>query len=49
MAKSYTADELLRLRESPLVCKPPSLPPIEEWMGYVQAVVVQKSHGLTLV
>ena len=35
MARSYALDELLKLRESPLVRKPSSLPPVEEWMGYV--------------
>lgn len=49
MAKSYTAEELLKLRESPLVCKPASLPPVEEWMGYVQVVIIGKSPRLTLI
>lgn len=34
MARRYTAEELLHLRESPLVVKPDNLPPVEEWMGY---------------
>jgi hypothetical protein len=33
MPTRYTATQLLRLRESPLVSKPASLPPAEEWMG----------------
>ncbi|KAI9836552.1 MAG: hypothetical protein M1819_001184 [Sarea resinae] len=33
MARPYTAEELLWLRESPLVTKPDTLPPAEEWMG----------------
>ncbi|KAG7005469.1 hypothetical protein G7Y79_00019g046490 [Physcia stellaris] len=33
MARRYNRDELLRLRESPLVSKPANLPPTEEWMG----------------
>jgi hypothetical protein len=32
MARRYEIDELIWLRDSPLVAKPPSLPPIEEWM-----------------
>jgi hypothetical protein len=34
MSWRYSLDELLRLRTSPLVRKPDSLPPEEEWMGY---------------
>ncbi|MCJ1405313.1 hypothetical protein MMC11_008540 [Xylographa trunciseda] len=33
MSRKYSAAELMRLRESPLVCKPASLPSTEEWMG----------------
>ncbi|KAL6719127.1 hypothetical protein ACLMJK_003364 [Lecanora helva] len=33
MPQSYSRNELLRLRESPLVCKPANLPSVEEWMG----------------
>ena len=33
MARQYTQEELLGLRASPLVCKPATLPPVEEWMG----------------
>lgn len=29
----YTRDELERLRESPLVVRPPNLPPSEEYIG----------------
>jgi len=36
MARPYSHGELLKLRESPLVCKPANLPPVEEWMGQVQ-------------
>lgn len=31
----YTIDELVRLRESPLVQRPDRLPSIEEWLEYV--------------
>jgi len=34
MAFRYTPEELIFLRESPLVVKPPALPPSEQWMGY---------------
>lgn len=33
VSRKYARDELLSLRESPLVSKPASLPPVEEWMG----------------
>lgn len=33
MARRYDIEELLWLRDSPLVTKPDKLPPIEEWMG----------------
>ncbi|KAI9821681.1 MAG: hypothetical protein M1827_002262 [Pycnora praestabilis] len=33
MGRQYTPDELLGLRDSPLVRKPSNLPPAEEWMG----------------
>jgi hypothetical protein len=33
MARRYEIEELLWLRNSPLVTKPDKLPPIEEWMG----------------
>ncbi|MCJ1339859.1 hypothetical protein MMC09_005151 [Bachmanniomyces sp. S44760] len=35
MARRYQPTELIGLRKSPLVCKPPGLPAIEEWMGPV--------------
>lgn len=31
----YRKDQLLKLRESPLVHKPDNLPNIEKWMEYV--------------
>lgn len=34
MARRYHIDELLWLRGSPLVVRPPTLPPVDEWMGY---------------
>lgn len=34
MLLCYTVEQLLRLRASPLVCKPEDFPPPEEWMGY---------------
>ncbi|KAJ5401512.1 uncharacterized protein N7487_007408 [Penicillium crustosum] len=34
MARRYEIDELIWLRGSPLVAKPPGLPPIEEWIGH---------------
>ncbi|KAI9797421.1 MAG: hypothetical protein M1833_005460 [Piccolia ochrophora] len=33
MGRHYNADELLHLRQSPLVARPHGLPPSEEWMG----------------
>ncbi|KAI9729294.1 MAG: hypothetical protein M1834_006965 [Cirrosporium novae-zelandiae] len=33
MGPQYKPEELLHLRESPLVAKPANLPPAEEWMG----------------
>ncbi|WEW57764.1 hypothetical protein PRK78_003231 [Emydomyces testavorans] len=41
----YQPEELLRLRESPLVVKPDSLPPIEEWMGPLPDPSVQKKNA----
>ena len=35
MAHHYTREELLKLRNSPLVTRPSNLPPVEEWMGWV--------------
>lgn len=36
MSPHYSAEELLHLRDSPLVRKPDGLPPPEQWMGYVR-------------
>ena len=33
--RRYTIEQLLTLWKSPLVRKPPELPPSEDWMGYV--------------
>ncbi|OAL72768.1 hypothetical protein A7D00_2541 [Trichophyton violaceum] len=44
MARRYSQEELLHLRESPLVVKPDSLPPIEEWMGPLVDASTQKKH-----
>ncbi|KIV87801.1 hypothetical protein PV11_03323 [Exophiala sideris] len=33
MSGIYSVDDLLKLRASPLICRPANLPPIEEWMG----------------
>ncbi|ETI21594.1 hypothetical protein G647_07941 [Cladophialophora carrionii CBS 160.54] len=33
MSGIYSVEDLLKLRASPLICKPPNLPAIEEWMG----------------
>ncbi|EER24181.1 hypothetical protein D8B26_002374 [Coccidioides posadasii str. Silveira] len=40
----YQPEELLRLRESPLVIKPDNLPPIEEWMGPIPDPTAQKKN-----
>ncbi|KAM5476078.1 hypothetical protein MauCBS54593_000761 [Microsporum audouinii] len=45
MARRYSQEELLHLRESPLVVKPDGLPPIEEWMGPLQDTSTQKKHA----
>lgn len=37
--RHYTADQLLALRESPLVCKPENLPAIEAWIEYVSVEI----------
>ncbi|KIW21518.1 hypothetical protein PV08_02098 [Exophiala spinifera] len=34
MSGIYSVEDLLKLRASPLICRPPNLPPIEEWMGH---------------
>ncbi|KIW64559.1 hypothetical protein PV04_09484 [Phialophora macrospora] len=33
MSGIYSVEDLLKLRASPLICKPSNLPAIEEWMG----------------
>lgn len=48
MARPYSQEELLRLRESPLVHKPPGLPPVEEWMGWVLVAIMSEVFGLTV-
>ncbi|KAJ5491850.1 hypothetical protein N7453_009947 [Penicillium expansum] len=46
MARRYEIDELIWLRGSPLVAKPPGLPPIEEWMPQPDPTTTQrKTHG----
>ena len=35
--RRYTRDDLLRLRESPLIQRPENLPSIEQWLEYVYA------------
>ncbi|CAG8007952.1 unnamed protein product [Penicillium nalgiovense] len=46
MARRYEIDELIWLRDSPLVAKPPGLPPIEEWMPQPDPTTTQrKPHG----
>ncbi|CAI7594290.1 unnamed protein product [Penicillium viridicatum] len=46
MARRYEIDELIWLRGSPLVAKPPGLPPIEEWMPQPDPTTTQrKPHG----
>ncbi|KAI9928384.1 hypothetical protein ASPWEDRAFT_107701 [Aspergillus wentii DTO 134E9] len=42
MARRYEIDELLWLRSSPLVTKPASLPPVEEWMGPIPEPTTQR-------
>lgn len=50
MSGIYSVEDLLKLRASPLICKPPNLPPIEEWMGYefatlfAETILVANSH-----
>ncbi|KAI1976445.1 hypothetical protein LOZ53_001874 [Ophidiomyces ophidiicola] len=38
----YQLEELLQLRDSPLVARPDSLPPIEEWMGPIPDPTTQR-------
>ena len=47
MAVRYTPDELIHLRESPLVVKPPGLPPAEQWMGYEACIHIFTKPVLT--
>ncbi|RAK99389.1 uncharacterized protein BO80DRAFT_426643 [Aspergillus ibericus CBS 121593] len=42
MARRYQIDELLWLRSSPLVTKPPTLPSVEEWMGPIPDPATQR-------
>ncbi|KAE8147932.1 hypothetical protein BDV25DRAFT_25579 [Aspergillus avenaceus] len=42
MARRYQIDELIWLRSSPLVTKPTSLPPVEEWMGPIPDPTTQR-------
>ncbi|CRG90613.1 Stress response protein NST1 [Talaromyces islandicus] len=42
MARRYEIEELLWLRNSPLVTKPDKLPPIEEWMGPIPDPTTRK-------
>ncbi|KAJ5310147.1 uncharacterized protein N7443_002608 [Penicillium atrosanguineum] len=44
MARRYEIDELLWLRSSPLVAKPPGLPPIEEWMPQLDPTTQQRKQ-----
>ncbi|CUS15762.1 unnamed protein product [Tuber aestivum] len=43
--RRYEIEELLSLRDSPLVQKPASLPPIEEWMGTPPTVRPQTTRS----
>ncbi|KAL4802653.1 hypothetical protein BDV18DRAFT_146234, partial [Aspergillus unguis] len=45
MARRYEIDELIWLRESPLVTRPANLPPVEEWMGPPPDRPVQRNPG----
>ncbi|EED22138.1 conserved hypothetical protein [Talaromyces stipitatus ATCC 10500] len=44
MARRYEIEELLWLRDSPLVTKPDKLPPIEEWMGPISDPATRKPN-----
>lgn len=46
--RQYEIAELIGLRASPLVCKPASLLPKEEWMGQVQTMRPHANAWLTL-
>ncbi|KAL4907566.1 hypothetical protein BDW74DRAFT_149446 [Aspergillus multicolor] len=43
MARRYEIDELIWLRESPLVTRPANLPPVEEWMGSLPDRAAQRN------
>ncbi|KAJ5629863.1 hypothetical protein N7528_003520 [Penicillium herquei] len=45
MARRYEIDELLWLRSSPLVAKPPGLPPIEDWMPQPDPTTQRKQQN----
>ncbi|KAJ5121341.1 uncharacterized protein N7515_009302 [Penicillium bovifimosum] len=47
MARRYEIDELLWLRDSPLVAKPPGLPPLEEWMPQPDPTTTQRKTHTT--
>ncbi|KAL1962898.1 hypothetical protein VTN77DRAFT_9076 [Rasamsonia byssochlamydoides] len=47
MARRYQIEELLWLRNSPLVTKPDKLPPIEEWMGPIPDPATQRKNANT--
>ncbi|KAK5806355.1 hypothetical protein VI817_000613 [Penicillium citrinum] len=51
MARRYEIDELIWLRSSPLVAKPPGLPPIEEWIYFLLRVslLLSSSPKLTIL
>ncbi|KAF3394761.1 hypothetical protein DPV78_008855 [Talaromyces pinophilus] len=44
MARRYEIEELLWLRDSPLVTKPDKLPPVEEWMGPIPDPTARKPN-----
>ncbi|KAJ5802749.1 uncharacterized protein N7503_005199 [Penicillium pulvis] len=45
MARRYEIDELLWLRQSPLITKPSGLPPIEEWMPQPDTTAQRKQQN----
>lgn len=48
MSIRYSSDELHFLRDSPLVVKPPGLPPVEQWMGSAQTPPSRADRESTL-
>jgi len=46
MSQRYNVGDLIKLRESPLVSKPASLPPQEEWMGATQDVTARRTSAV---